>query len=136
MATIVLTDADVNINSVDLSAHVTSVTINYNADEVEDTAMGDTTRSRLAGLIDWSVDVEFNQDYATGAVDATLFSLVGAAAFACVFKPTSAAVSTSNPSFTGNAILTSYAPVSGSVGDLATSSASFAAAGTLTRATV
>ena len=42
MATLVLTDASVNINSVNLSDHVTSVSVTYEADAVEDTNMGDT----------------------------------------------------------------------------------------------
>ena len=42
-----------------LSAWVRSLTLNYEAESLEDTAMGDTFRSRLAGLKDWSVDVEF-----------------------------------------------------------------------------
>jgi len=134
MATSVLTDASVNINSVDLSDHVTSVSISYEADAVEDTNMGDTTHTQLGGLFNYTVDVEFSQDYAASKVDATLFSLVGATS-TVVLKPTSAAVSATNPSFTGTMLLTSYPPISGAVGELATASANFAAAGALVRAT-
>jgi hypothetical protein len=65
MATFVLTDASVVINSVDLSDRVSSVTLSVEVDEQEDTAMGDTYRSRIGGLRDWSVDIEFHQDFAT-----------------------------------------------------------------------
>ena len=97
--------------------------------------MGDTTRSNLAGLLNWSIDVEFLQDFAAAKVDATLFSLIGAAAFTVTVKPTSSSVSATNPSFSGSVVLESYPPMSGAVGDLETASATFRSAGTLTRAT-
>jgi len=48
---------------------------------LDDTVMGDTTRSNIAGLLNWSIDVEFLQDFASAKVDATLFALVGSASF-------------------------------------------------------
>ena len=135
MATFVYTDASVVVNSVDLSDHVKSCTLNYEAEMLDDTGMGDTTRSNIAGLLNWSIDVEFLQDFASAKVDATLFSLGGAAAFTVTVKPTSASVSATNPSFSGSAVLESYPPMSGSVGDLETASATFRSAGTLARAT-
>lgn len=133
MANFVLTDASVVINSVDLSDQVRQVTVNVEADLQENTAMGDTFRSRLGGLKDWSVELEFNQDFAASEVDATLWPLVGTPTTITV-KPTSSAVSATNPSFSGSAILADYAPVDGSVGDVATSGVTFQGAGTLTRA--
>jgi len=135
MATFVYTDASVVVNSVDLSDHVKSCTLNYEAEMLDDTVMGDTTRSNIAGLLNWSIDVEFLQDFASAKVDATLFTLVGAAAFTVVLKPTSGSVSATNPSFTGSAVLESYPPMTGGVGDLETVSVTFRSAGTLARAT-
>lgn len=135
MATLVLTDASVTINSVDLSDHVRSVTINYEAEIQDDTNMADTSRNKLPGLKDWSLDIEFSQDYAAAKVDATLFSLVGAAAFAIAIRPTSSAVGTTNPNFNGNALLASYKPVAGTVGSMATATTRFEGTGTLTRST-
>jgi len=136
MAEIVLKDASVVVNSVDLSSRVSSVTINYSAEILDKTAMGANSRSRIAGLKDFSIDVEFNQDYATSNVDATLFPLVGAAAFSIVVKPTSGAVSTTNPSYSGNVLLESYSPIAGGVGELEKTSVTFPGDGDLTRATV
>lgn len=133
MAFIVLKDASVTINSVDLSDHVKQVTIKYSADIHEDTAMGATSKSRLAGLKDWSADIEFYQDYATGKVDATLFPLVGAASFPIHIKPASGAIAADNPDYTGNAVLPDYSPISGSVGDLMSTSVTFQGDGDLTR---
>lgn len=117
MANIVLKNAYVMINAVDLSDHVKQVTLNYKAEQQDDTAMGDSGRSRLPGLLDWDADVQFFQDYAAGKVDATLFPLVGAAAFAVKIKAVNAAISATNPEYQGNAVLESYSPVSGAVGD-------------------
>jgi len=134
MAQFVLTDAVLTVAAVDLSDHVKSVTLNYSSGETDDTAMGATALSRLGTLLDWSLDVEFMQDYASNEVDATLFSLVGTSV-ALTVKPTSAATSATNPEFQGNGILLTYPPLSGSVGELAMTSVNFAGNGALTRAT-
>ena len=134
MAKIVLKDASVVINTVDLSDHVKSVTIKYSAEILEDTAMGDNSKGRVTGLKDWSADVEFYQDYAAASVDATLFPLVGAASFAVHIKPTSGAISATNPDYTGNAVIEGdYSPIAGEVGSLMTTSVTFAGDGDLTR---
>ena len=69
MAELVLTNAAVHINSVDLSDHVRSVTINYNAELHDKTAMGDGARARIAGFKDFTMSVEYNQDYAASKVE-------------------------------------------------------------------
>ena len=136
MAAFVLTDASVTINSVDLSDHVKSVTLEYSSAAEDDTVMGDDTKSSIAGLLEWSLSVEFAQDHAASKVDATLFPLIGAAAFEIILLPVATGgVSATNPTFTGTCILTSYPPMGGGVGDFATTTAEFASAGTLVRAT-
>ena len=134
MASFVLNDASVTINSVDLSDHVQSVTINYGAEMQDETAMSDDTRINKGGLKTWSMDIQFKQDHAASEVDATLFSLVGTT-FTVAVRPTSSAVGSTNPSFTGTGCLESYNPVGGSVGDLATTSVTIQSAGTLSRST-
>ena len=116
-----------------LSSFCRSLTINYAAEMLDRTAMKDDSRSRLAGLRDWSVSVELNQDYAASQVDATLFAMVGSTAKYISIRPTTAAGSASNPRFNGLALLESYPPVGGSVGDLATVSVTFQGNGDLTR---
>lgn len=134
MASFAFTDASVVINSVDLSDHVRSVTLNVEAEDLEDTAMGDTFRSRIGGLKDWSIDLEFNQDFAASEIDATIFPILGTVVTVTV-KPTSSAVGATNPSYSGSVLISEYNPLDGSVGDLATTSVSWPGAGTLTRAT-
>lgn len=125
MAVFVLTDAAVTVNSVDLSDYVTAVTLNYEKDSVEVTAMGATGHKFTGGLQNISLDVTFNQDFAASQVAATLDALVGSTT-TVVVKPTSAAVGATNPSYTiTDAFLAATQPVAGSVGDLATMSVSF-----------
>ena len=104
MAKFVLTDASVTLNSVDLSDHVSSVTLDITADEIVTTAMGDTFQSRTGGLKDGTLSIEFQQDFAASEVDATLFPLLGTTT-SFVVKPTSGAVSATNPSYSGNVLV-------------------------------
>lgn len=116
----------------DLSDDTESVTLNYSAEMLDETAMGDTTRIRKGGLLDWSLDVNFHQDFAASQVDATLFSLVGTTT--CVeLRPLNSCSTTINPSYTGICVLETYNPVGGSVGSLLDAPATFQSAGTLAR---
>ena len=133
MAVFVLTDASVTVNSVDLSTYVTSVSLNYEKDSVEVTAMGNSGHIFTGGLQNISLDVTFNQDFAATKVAATLDALIGSTT-TVVVKPTSGAVSATNPSYTiSNAFLAGTQPVNGSTGDLAQMSVSFTG-GTLVKA--
>ena len=135
MAVFVLTDAAVTVNSVDLSDYVVSLTLNYEKEQVEVTAMGSTGRSYTGGLQANSLDVTFNQDFASSQVAATLDALVGTTT-TVVVKPTSAAVGATNPSYTiTGAYLAATQPVAGSVGDLAQMSVTFTG-GSLVKAIV
>lgn len=141
MPTIIINDASFVINSVDLSDHVKSITINYESETQDNTAMGDDTRSMQGGIKNWSMSVELHQDYAVGEVDDTLFDIVGTAV-PVVVKPTSGAVSTSNPSYSGYGLISTYTPLGGAFGDLVAApieivpAKSGANAATLVRATV
>ena len=134
MANIVLKNAFLSINAVDLSDHVESLTVNHSADVPEQTAMSDNSKTRLPGLKDWSIDVSFRQDFAASNVDKTLFDLIGAAAFAIEVRPDAGAVSATNPKFTGNALLSTYSPITGAVGDTAAAPITLVGDGDLTRA--
>lgn len=135
MATYSATDMSVVFNSVDLSDHVRKVSLDYSADALDDTVMGTGgTHSQRGGLKAWAVDVEYLQDHTGSSVDATLFPLVGTTA-TLTLKPTSSAVSATNPRFFGTALLLSYKVFDAEVGALAVAVAHFENAGALTRAT-
>jgi hypothetical protein len=126
--------ATITINSVDLSDHITSASLEISYEDVETTAFGDAVRTRIGGLGDATLNLTFNQDYASSEVDATLNALVGTST-AFVLKPTSGSVSATNPTYAGSVIVTSYTPISAEVGTLATLSVSWPVTGAITRAT-
>lgn len=129
---IVMKDARVEINSVVLSGWVKSLTINYGVDVKETTAMGDNAKTRRAGLLDWSAEIEFNQDYNTGGPYATLMPLMGVDDVAIKIRPTSEAISATNPEFQGVGILENFPLLDGSVGDVSGCSVTFQGSGVLT----
>ena len=134
MAKIVLTDVKVTINSVNLSGHIASVTLTTDVNEVATTAFSETSISRVGGLKDNSIQIEFMQDFAAANVEATVYPLIGSTT-TCVVTPTSGAVSATNPSYTFSALVTSWSPVAGAVGDLATVSVTWPISGAITKAT-
>ncbi len=117
MATFAFTGASVTIATIDLSTHVASCAIEVNADELDDSAMGDSFRSRISGLKDWSLGLTFHQDYDDSEVDSTIFALVGTVV-AVVILPASGGLGLNNPSYSGSVLVSQYQPIAGSVGDL------------------
>ena len=105
MARIVLTNAKVTINSVNLSDHIASVTLSTSADVVETTGFSSTAaRTRVAGLQDNSVTLEFHQDFATSNVEQTIYPLLGTAT-TVVVTPVDTTVGATNPSYTFSALV-------------------------------
>lgn len=135
MAVLVLTDAVITINTVDLSTKSNSVAVNYEIDSVETTAFGSTGHKFTGGLQNNSLDIEFMQDFAASTVEATVYPLVGTTTTVTV-KATSAATSATNPIYTlTGCFLAAHTPVASAVGELAMTSLSFTG-GVLTKATV
>lgn len=131
MAKFVLKDAVVTIDGTDLSDHISSVTIEDTADEVEFTGLGADYREFGQGLKDATITCTFFQDFAASEVDATLNTLYsGGGTFAVVVKADNAAVSATNPSYTLNSRIYSYSPISGAVGDASTTDVTFRNGGT------
>lgn len=121
------------INGVDLSAHCAEASLNYSSETLDETAFGDTTRINKGGLLNWSIDFRFHQDFAAAAVDATLFNLVGTTT--CFeLRPNNSCSTAINPSFTGIGIVSQYPPMSGAVGTLLDATVTLASAGALSRA--
>lgn len=138
MAKFVATDYKVTINGTNFSDHVAAVTMDVTAEEQDTTAFGGSGfRTRVAGLKDSNVSIDFHQDFGAASIDATLFPLLGTQATVTVV-PTSGSVSATNPTYSGVYLVTAYSPYASTVGDLATLSVSWPLAGTagVTRGTV
>jgi hypothetical protein len=133
MSKIVLTDAKVTINSVVLSDHISSVTIDTKDDILETTGFGSTAKTRVAGLADNSVTLDFFQDFAAANVEATIYPLVGSTT-TIIVSPTST-VSSTSPSYTFTALVSEWQPLKGGIGQLATASVTWPISGSITKAT-
>ena len=134
MAKFVATDYNITINGTPFSTSLAAVTLDIVAEEQETTSFGSTFRTRIGGLKDATVSLDFHQDFAAASIDATLFPLLGTNA-TVVIKPTSGSVTATNPSYSFEALCTQYQPFASSVGDLATLSVSWPVSGPVTRAT-
>jgi len=119
MAIVMSNDVSLVVNSVDLSDHVREITITMSADDLDATAMGALSKAHTPGLRDDRIEVTFLQDYASAKVDATLNPLVSSSTpFTIVAKPTSGAVTATNPSYTMSSLLFDYTPIDASVGEI------------------
>lgn len=134
MAHAIFKNPFLSLNGVDLSDHVRQASLTYEAELQDDTAGGDNSRNRLGGLKNWSLQVEFAQDYAAGEVDASLFAQVGNS-IAVILRPDTAAVGATNPQYTGDGIIESYQPFGGTIGELAMAPVTLQGNGDLARAT-
>lgn len=134
MAVLSFKDCSVTVNSVDLSNKVRSVVLTYEVEAVDATVMGGN-RVSIGGIQNNQVEITFGQDFAATNVEATVYPLVGTTT-TIVVKPTSAAVSATNPSYTlAGAYLANHTPINaGEVGALGETSLTFQG-GTLTKAT-
>jgi hypothetical protein len=132
---IVVTNAQISIGGVDLSSHVTKVTLSTTRAEIETTTFGNTAKRRVAGLADSSVAIDFNQDFAGAAsVESTLYPLLGSTA-QIIVKPNGTATGTANPSYTFSALVTEWMPLDAQVGELASASITWPIDGTIAKAT-
>ena len=134
MAKFYAQDYKVTVGTTVLSTSIASVTLDITTDEVETTAFGSSYRTRIGGLKDGSVSLDFHQDFGAGAVDALLFPLMGSTV-AVAIAPTSGTITATNPEYRFTALVTQYQPFAGSVGDLATLSVTWPTASEIVRGT-
>ena len=124
MAIFLNNGVSVTLNSVDLSAYVTAVTINQSFDELEVTAMGDTSHKFAKGLEASTITLDFLNDNAAATVIPTLRAAYGTTV-TCVIKQTSSAVSATNPSYTASVLVNNLQNVNGDVASISSQSITF-----------
>jgi hypothetical protein len=113
------------IASVDLSDHVTSVTLNQAFDELEVTAMGDTAHKFVKGLESATLTVSFLNDQAAASVLDTLSDAFGTTVAVKMLQDKVAAVAATNKLFTFDILVNNLTPINGAVGDMATMDITF-----------
>jgi hypothetical protein len=131
MAVFLNNNVGVKINSVDLSAYVTSVTLNRTFDELEVTAMGDSGHKFVKGLEAATVTIDLNNDTAATTVLPTLQAAWGTNVPIVLLQQKGVAVSATNPLYTMTCLINNTTDINGAVGDLGMQSLSFNVSGTV-----
>jgi hypothetical protein len=124
MAIYLSNTVQVTLNSVALTDHVTSATINRAFDELEVTAMGDTAHKFVKGLEASTITLDFLSDTAAANVNATLQAAWGTTV-PLTLKQTSAATSATNPLYSTTILVNNTTDINGAVADIATQSITF-----------
>lgn len=131
MAVFMSNKVGVKVNSVDLSDHVTAVTLNRAFDELEVTAMGDSGHKYVKGLEASSVTIDFLNDTASANVLATLQAAWGTNVTVVLLQEKGTVVSATNPLYTMTCLINGTTDINGAVGDLSTQSLTFNVSGTV-----
>jgi Flp pilus assembly protein TadG len=131
MAVFLNNKVGVKINSVDLSDLVTAVTINRVFDELEVTAMGDSSHKFVKGLEASTVTIDFLNDTASTKTLATLQAAWGTTVTAIFIQEKGTAVSATNPTYTVSLLVNNTTDINGAVGDIGTQSITFTANSTI-----
>lgn len=135
MAKQVVLSRFVSIGTADISNALSGASLEITVEEVDKTSLGSAGwREVAAGLKSGSVTLNFQQDFAAGAIDSLLYPLIGTEATVTI-RSSSATVSASNPAYAAVVLISQYTPINGAVGDLATFDVTFPTIGAITRAT-
>jgi hypothetical protein len=135
MAVFLNNKVGVKVNSVDLSDHVQSVTLNRTFDELEVTAMGDSGHKFVKGLEASSVTIDFLNDTASANVLQTLQAAWGTNVTVVFLQDKGTAVSATNPLYTMTCLVNNTTDINGAVGDLGMQSVTWNVSGTVAVAT-
>jgi hypothetical protein len=131
MAVFLNNKVGVKINTVDLSDLVTAVTINRVFDELEVTAMGDSSHKFVKGLEASTVTIDFLNDTASAKTLATLQAAWGTTVTAIFIQEKGTAVSATNPTYTVSLLVNNTTDINGAVGDIGMQSITFTANSTI-----
>lgn len=132
MAVFALTSTTATLNAVDYTDHLKSVSLTIDAAALDTTdfSSGGWVEN-IGGLKSGTVTFQFMDDVADNDVDEELFALLGTVV-AFAMKPTSSAISASNPEYQCNVLVTGHS-IGGDVGSLAGKSLTFPITGAVTR---
>ena len=131
MAVFLNNGVGVKVNSVDLSDHVNSITLNRNFDELEVTAMGDSGHKFIKGLEASSITLSFLNDTASASVLQTLQAAWGTNVTVVLLQNKGTAVSATNPLYTMTALVNGTTDINGATGDLSTQDVTWNVSGTI-----
>ena len=120
------TAAAPTVPSIDISSLVSAITLTQVFDELEVTAMGDTSHRFAAGLQAATLSIDFFNDWDAASVMATLNAAAGTTLAVSMITVKGTAASAANPTYQFSILVNNLTPVgSGGVADEAMSSLSF-----------
>jgi len=122
------------LDSLDISTYVTACTVNQSFDELEVSAMGDSSHKYVKGLEQSTITLDFLNDNAASTIIPKLRTTYGTTV-TCVVKQSSAAVSATNPSYTASVLINNLQNVNGSVADMSMQSLTLTCNSTIAVAT-
>lgn len=135
MAVFLNNGVGLKINSIDLSDHVTSVTLTRKFSELEVTAMGDSSQKYVKGLENSQLTVSFLNDDAASSVMATLQAAWGTTVAFSMLQTKGTAVGPTNPLYTGSILVNNTTDINGATGDISKQDITFTINSVVTVAT-
>jgi len=122
-------DSSIEIDSVDLSSYVDSMSLSRDVNTLTVTSFGDDNEAYIAGVQGFSMDISGSFD---ATADSSIAGMFDGAVVAFDFRPNN---TTGLPKYTGNALITNYT-IDSSAGDKVSFSASLLVSGAITRGTI
>lgn len=135
MAVMLNSTVGVKIATVDISDHVSSVTLTQNFDELEISALGDTAHRYTKGLENSTLQIDFFNDFAASQVTTLLQTNYGTTVTAVLIPVKGTAVSATNPLYTVSILINNLTPINGDVASINNSSITFTCNSTVAYAT-
>ena len=125
MAIVLNNKVGVKIATVDVSDMVTAATLNYAFDEIEVTAMGDTSHKFVKGLESGTRTLSFMNDVASNDILDTLLTNFGTTVAVKLIQDSSAAVADSNKLYTFDILVNNLTPINGTPADISSQDVTF-----------
>jgi hypothetical protein len=136
MPLMVLTTSVLTINANSLAGNCSKMEVTAEVEEKDVTVFTSLGwKEVLGGIKSGNVGLTVKNDLAAAALDSIMWPLFGLVV-PWTAKATSAAVSTSNPLYSGSLLVKNWTPITGSPGDVNEASFTYPTSGAITRATV
>lgn len=125
MAIVLNNKVGVKIATVDVSDVVTAATLNYAFDEIEVTAMGDTSHRFVRGLESGTLTLSFLNDVASNDILDTLLTNFGTTVAVKLIQDKDSAVADSNKLYTFDILVNNLTPINGTPADVSSQDVTF-----------
>lgn len=135
MAVMLNNTVGVKLASTDISDHVSSATLSQIFDELEVTALGDSSHKFTKGLEASTLTLDFFNDFAASQITTLLQTNYGTTVTAVLIPKKGTAVSAENPLYTVSILINNLTPISGDVASINSASITFTCNSTVAYAT-